>query len=381
MSGIQYNINQIPYGNIVAFVATDESIPKIEQIIYGYHQLRKFPIKYIITDEPKHDGVIVARRFNIGNFGTNAIVTINKLLYKKTNEDAIEAFARVLLNATSYDSHQLFEIRNTEKHPYFDESKVRYSLRSNPLPSKEEEDDEEQSFQKPQISFKDLDEFEKEYITKPSLTPISVIDRCLSLFNSKAEIIQISNEEKELSYQLEVDKLKYIKLISSVIIDYVTKFNEIPPMEVINEVVTGKLSLASSNLSTISVNNDFKVILSDYQISVPFTPLFCTLYILFLKHPDGIILKHISDYYDELEEIYSIIKPGGNNRLMKRSIKDLCNPEGDSLRQKISKINRIINSIILNPRLAENYTINGYRGGAYRISIPPEMIKLPNYLK
>ena len=96
MSGIQYNINQIPYGNIVAFVATDESIPKIEQIIYGYHQLRKFPIKYIITDEPKHDGVIVARRFNIGNFGTNAIVTINKLLYKKTNEDAIEAFSKVV---------------------------------------------------------------------------------------------------------------------------------------------------------------------------------------------------------------------------------------------------------------------------------------------
>ena len=133
MSEIQYNINQIPYGNIVAFVATDESIPKIGQIIHGYHQLRKFPIKYILTNEPKQDGVIVARRFNIGNFGTNAIVSINKLLYKKNNEEAIEAFARVLLNATSYDSHQLFEIRNTEKRPYVDESKVKYSLRTKPL--------------------------------------------------------------------------------------------------------------------------------------------------------------------------------------------------------------------------------------------------------
>ena len=80
------------------------------------------------------------------------------------------------------------------------------------------------------------------------------------------------------------------------------------------------------------------------------------------------------------EEIYLFIKPNGNDRLMKASIKDICNPVGDSLRQKLSKINRIIKSVVLNPQLADSYTINGDRGQKYNIEIAPDLRIFPNWL-
>ena len=97
------------------------------------------------------------------------------------------------------------------------------------------------------------------------------------------------------------------------------------------------------------------------EIQLRMTPLATTVYILFLCHPEGIRLKDIGDFREQLIEIYSMVKPGSNDRIARRSIDDLVDPLGNSLQEKLSMTRRAIKRYILDPEMAENYLICGER--------------------
>ena len=56
------------------------------------------------------------------------------------------------------------------------------------------------------------------------------------------------------------------------------------------------------------MDSEFKIYLPDYKnVEIKMTTLPKALYILFLRHPEGIILKQLSDFEPELMKIYQII--------------------------------------------------------------------------
>jgi hypothetical protein len=94
-----------------------------------------------------------------------------------------------------------------------------------------------------------------------------------------------------------------------------------------------------SRLKIDSENNDYAISLPDYDdLAVEMTPLHKSLYILFLRHPEGIILSHISDYEIELREIYKHISNREDYDKMKQSIHRICTREDGSRNQIISRI-------------------------------------------
>ena len=91
----------------------------------------------------------------------------------------------------------------------------------------------------------------------------------------------------------------------------------------------------------------------------------------------GIILKNIDEYRNDIYDIYSMVKPGANEKRVKGSIDNLCNPFSDSLNQTISRINRCIRNVIPDEQLAKEYLITGTRGEPYGIALDPECLELP----
>lgn len=394
-------------GKIAIFAPCDAPQSAIDLVTLSLREkgLGKFTIETVKTDNPEWTGSIVAQRFNIGNWGREASVMIKGVDFNNTTEhdfdySAIQRFAAILLDVTSFDRNPITIINWSPRLPFsacydiasadcidsVNDSPENFACEYSESPNEEPTRSRDRSiryFACPSAGYANEKSDEKGFFSKLK----DKLSFCLAKSDSSDEherqtnLAEVNWEENINVYDVERDKKIYLDRISAIVLDYVTRFNEVPPMEQIEEVLRGKLTIKSEQTSPIVVNGDLKVILPAYnELELRFSPLLRTLYILFLSHPEGIVLKQIANHRKEIEDIYLLIKPGGNDDLMKYSIDEICDPMSDSLRQKISKINRIIKGSILNPELADHYLIKGLRGQAYSISLAPAQITLPKCL-
>jgi hypothetical protein len=102
-------------------------------------------------------------------------------------------------------------------------------------------------------------------------------------------------------------------------------------------------------------------------------PIVKSVYLLFLKHPEGIIFKHLPDYRKELAEIYQRIRPLGLNERAIQSIEDVTNPCLNSINEKCARIRGAFISQF-DESIAKNYFVTGNRGEAKKISLPRDLV-------
>ncbi|MBP5561859.1 MAG: hypothetical protein J6X70_08705 [Muribaculaceae bacterium] len=190
------------------------------------------------------------------------------------------------------------------------------------------------------------------------------------------------NAEAKLA-ALEKRRQQDLAALESLILRFVTTYHQ-DPSKLIGKWIKGKyiLNPGEDNLSRLVVNGDLQIVLPDWNEKVlPMHALARTLYILFLRHPEGIVLKDIGDYRQELLEIYNIVKPGRDEALAVRAIDSLTAPFSDTLSQNLSRIKRAVKTAILDDDTARHYYIDGRRGQPYRIDLPQHLVTLPAIFK
>ena len=96
-------------------------------------------------------------------------------------------------------------------------------------------------------------------------------------------------------------------------------------------------------------------------------------YLLFLKHPEGILFKGLTDYREELLDIYKKLKPMGLNKRTIQSIEDVTNPLLNSINEKCARIRSAFVKEF-DESLAKNYYVTGERGEAKRITLPRDLV-------
>lgn len=191
-----------------------------------------------------------------------------------------------------------------------------------------------------------------------------------------------SMAESRLVEAAEDARREMVDRIAAIVLDYVTRFHTMPELGELETAVKGKIVLRQEGFSPVVVNGDLRVVLPDYnEMELPLRPLPRAVYLLFLRHPEGIVLKDIASFRDELEQIYAIVMPGRDEKIARASIRELTTPGNDLLRQKISVINRIVKSRILNSSLAFVYQITGQRGNPYGIHLDSSLVHLPAALR
>lgn len=122
------------------------------------------------------------------------------------------------------------------------------------------------------------------------------------------------------------------------------------------------------------VTEDYKIILSgEKPIVVEMEPLVKAVYLLFLSHPEGIVLKYLPDYKQELTNIYKQLRPAGMTDRVKKSIEDVTNPTLNSINEKCTRIRSILFKL-LPISIARFYTISGKRGEAKKITLPRDLV-------
>jgi hypothetical protein len=115
--------------------------------------------------------------------------------------------------------------------------------------------------------------------------------------------------------------------------------------------------------------------LSDLKVS--FRPLEMTVYAFFLRHPMGIILSYLPDYYEELLSIYLTLTPHVDIDQARDRMADLTNPLSNSMSEKISRIKAKL-KIMLGEEIAQPFFIQGPNGGLKKIEIPRDRVTYLN---
>ena len=124
------------------------------------------------------------------------------------------------------------------------------------------------------------------------------------------------------------------------------------------------------------VTKDYEIaLLSDEkEMKVEMEPLVKAVYLLFLSHPEGIVLKYLPDYQKELTALYLLLRP--NDELtdrIKKSILDVTNPTLNSINEKCARIRKIFSGV-LHPNVVKYYALSGKRGEAKKITLPRDLV-------
>ena len=125
--------------------------------------------------------------------------------------------------------------------------------------------------------------------------------------------------------------------------------------------------------SRLTITKECDIILSDYGKEVKMEPLVKVVYLLYLKHPEGIAFKQLSDYREELKELYCKIKPFGLNDRVIKSIEDVTNPTLNSINEKCSRIKAAFQAEV-DASLVEYYYITGKSGEEKKITLPRKLV-------
>ena len=129
----------------------------------------------------------------------------------------------------------------------------------------------------------------------------------------------------------------------------------------------------SQSLKKLVISRNYRIFLGDERKEVHMEPLVKAVYLLFLKHPEGIVFKDLPDYRMELADIYNKVRPWGLTDRALRSIEDVTNPLLNSINEKCARIRKVF-ATILDSSVAEHYYSKGTRGKAKCISLPREMV-------
>ena len=108
--------------------------------------------------------------------------------------------------------------------------------------------------------------------------------------------------------------------------------------------------------SGIVVDEDFGISLPDYDAVLDFNPMEKTIYLLFLNHPEGIMLSHLQDHQKEMVMYYSTIRNTDYGDTVPKAIVTATDPMSDTgIMPSLSRINRKIKDI-----LGEEISANPY---------------------
>ena len=190
---------------------------------------------------------------------------------------------------------------------------------------------------------------------------------------AQIEILREDAQENDYAQSLQQQRNHDLQLIQALIMDYIQKYHA-DPTELIATSLQGKYVV--NTMPMLVVNRDRKIIFPEYnEMELKMSAASRTLYIWFLLHPEGCRLKELSKHRADFIDLYEEVHPGSN--YVEECVDALLQP--DKLNQNLSRIKKMVRSIIINDDIAHNYFISRDDEGIYSLPIAthPNKIHLP----
>jgi hypothetical protein len=185
------------------------------------------------------------------------------------------------------------------------------------------------------------------------------------------EATKISNEIKA-KIDLLIVNGKH-KALAEMVVHICSNLKDIKP-ELYEQIKSLNIADNKTKLSPLIIDTNFRIFLPDYgNIEIEMSPLPKTLYLFFLKHPNGIMLHDLVDHKKELLAIYNKITNSSEPTEIIKRIDDMVDMTNNSINEKCSRIKEAFVSKI-DDSLAQYYYVNGKRGAPKKVLIPTNLV-------
>ncbi len=129
--------------------------------------------------------------------------------------------------------------------------------------------------------------------------------------------------------------------------------------------------------SRLRITRTGAVLLTDYHdLEVKMDVLSKVIFILFLRHSEGIAYRDLGDHKDEMMQIYYKLTHRYDMAGIEESIDRLCNTvEENSIHEKVSRIKRAFINVV-DEDIASQYYIKGPAGDIRRIELRRDLVSI-----
>ncbi len=156
---------------------------------------------------------------------------------------------------------------------------------------------------------------------------------------------------------------------------------ELDAADIIKKIVDSGVSIVAlkaiiNNLvkpSRILITKQGKLFLTDYRKEIKMSPLPKTIFLFYLRHPEGCHLTNLMDHKDELYRIYQSISVLDDLDKMKESIDRLTDPFDNSICEKCSAVRSAFLKVV-DDDIAKKYYISGPQGEAKKIPLDRNLV-------
>ena len=127
-------------------------------------------------------------------------------------------------------------------------------------------------------------------------------------------------------------------------------------------------------LSRLRITRQFKILLVDYDMEIKMGPLPKTVFLFYLRHPEGVKFTYLQDHVDELRNIYGHVSVNDDPEKMAESIASLIDPLNNSICEKCAAIKKAF-LLKVNDNVARNYYVTGIQGGEKGIALDRNLVE------
>lgn len=127
-------------------------------------------------------------------------------------------------------------------------------------------------------------------------------------------------------------------------------------------------------ISRMAITEDYRIFLPEYNnMEIEMTALPKALYFLFLRYPEGIVLKELQNHYTELLNIYRQLRPNLDEEKRALTVSKLVNPLSNAINENLARIRKAFVEKF-DEHLSKNYIITGAPGESYAIELNRRLV-------
>lgn len=128
-------------------------------------------------------------------------------------------------------------------------------------------------------------------------------------------------------------------------------------------------------LSRLSISTAGRIVLTDWdgRPEVRMDDLTKALYFFYLRHPEGVALKGLTTYRDEILRYYAGITGRDDPKAIAESVDKLLSPFDNNLNVSISRIKKAFRDIV-GERVARFYYVDGRYAEARRVALDRDLV-------
>ena len=125
----------------------------------------------------------------------------------------------------------------------------------------------------------------------------------------------------------------------------------------------------------IRITQDYRILLPDrFDTEIRLRPLVKTVFLLFLRHPEGIRFGELQEYRDEMLDLYRGVTRRSSGPELERSIDRLVDPRDNSIHEKAAKLSAAL-SRYFEPQELPAYALTGKAGTPKRIRLDRSLVE------